>query len=178
MSTRNGRYWITFNGEIYNFVELRAELQTLGHTFRSHSDTEVLLAAYTEWGIHCLHRLVGMFAFAILDRQTRRLFLARDFFGIKPLYYTFWQEGFAFASEISPLLELPGITREVNAERVYDYLRSGVSDQGADTFFAHIKQLPAAHYMEVSLDHLHAARPVRYWDIDLGQKSEISFEEA
>jgi asparagine synthase (glutamine-hydrolysing) len=77
MTTPDGRYWITFNGEIYNFVELREELQTLGHTFRSHSDTEVLLAAYAEWGIHCLNRLVGMFAFAILDMQTRRLLLAR-----------------------------------------------------------------------------------------------------
>jgi asparagine synthase (glutamine-hydrolysing) len=178
MSTSDGRFWITYNGEIYNFVELREELQTLGHKFHSHSDTEVLLAAYAEWGIQCIDRLVGMFAFAILDRQTRRLLLARDFFGIKPLYYTFWQEGFAFASEILPLLGLPGVTREANPERLYDYLRSGVSDQGADTFFAHIKQLPAAHYMEVLLDQTHAARPVRYWDIDLGQKSEISFEEA
>jgi asparagine synthase (glutamine-hydrolysing) len=178
MSTPDGRDWITYNGEIYNFVELREELQTLGHTFRSHSDTEVLLAAYAEWGVHSLNRLVGMFAFAILDRQTRRLFLARDFFGIKPLYYTFWQEGFAFSSEILPLLRLPGVTREVNPERLYDYLRSGVSDRGADTFFAHIKQMPAAHYMELLLDQPHAARPVRYWDIDLRQKPEISFEAA
>jgi asparagine synthase (glutamine-hydrolysing) len=178
MSTPDGRYWITYNGEIYNFVELREELQALGHTFRSHSDTEVLLAAYTEWGIQSLNRLVGMFAFAILDRQSRRLLLARDFFGIKPLYYTFWQEGFAFSSEISPLLGLPGVTREVNPQRLYDYLRSGVSDRGADTFFAHIKQLPAAHYMELMLDQPHAARPVRYWDFDLRQKPEISFEEA
>jgi len=178
MSSQDGRYWITYNGEIYNFVELREELQTLGHTFRSHSDTEVLLAAYREWGIHSLDRLVGMFAFAILDRQTRRLFLARDFFGIKPLYYSFWQEGFAFASEISPLLELPGVTREANPQRLYEYLGSGVSDHGAETFFTHIKQLPAAHCIEVMLDHPHAARPVRYWDIDSTQKSQLSFEEA
>jgi asparagine synthase (glutamine-hydrolysing) len=178
MSTPDGRYWITFNGEIYNFVELREELQTLGHTFRSHSDTEVLLAAYAEWGIHSLNRLVGMFAFAILDVQTRKLLLARDFFGIKPLYYTFWQEGLSFASEIIPLLQLPGVTREVNPQRLYDYLRSGVSDRGADTLFAHIKQLPPAHYMEVLLDRPQVAQPVRYWDIDLTQKSEISFEEA
>jgi len=178
MSTPDGRYWITYNGEIYNFVELREELQSLGHTFRSHSDTEVLLAAYSEWGVHCLNRLVGMFAFSILDRQTRRLLLARDFFGIKPLYYAAWQEGFAFASEIAPLLELPGVTREANALRLYDYLRSGISDRGTDTFFIHIKQLPAAHYLEVLLDHPQVAQPVRYWNVDVGQKSEISFEEA
>jgi asparagine synthase (glutamine-hydrolysing) len=178
MSTPDGRYWITFNGEIYNFVELREELQTLGHTFRTRSDTEVLLAAYAEWGIHSLNRLVGMFAFAILDLHTRRLLLARDFFGIKPLYYTFWQDGFAFASEITPLLQLPGVTREVNPQRLYDYLQSGVSDRGADTLFAHIKQLTPAHYMEVMLDRPQVKQAVRYWDIDLTQKLEISFEEA
>jgi asparagine synthase (glutamine-hydrolysing) len=178
MRTPDGRYWVTYNGEIYNFMELREELQSLGHTFRSHSDTEVLLVAYTEWGVHCLTRLVGMFAFAILDTQTRRLLLARDCFGIKPLYYALWQEGFAFSSEISPLLDLPGVTREVNPQRLYDYLRCGVSDHGADTFFAHIKQLPPGHYLEVLLDQPQAAQPVRYWDVDLTQKSELSFEDA
>jgi len=178
MSTPDGRFWIIFNGEIYNFVELRKELQSLGYSFRSQSDTEVLLAAYAEWGVHCLARLVGMFAFAVFDMQNRRLLLARDFFGIKPLYYTFWQEGFAFCSEIAPLLELPGVTREVNPQRLYDYLRFAASDNGIDTFFAQIKQLRAAHYMEVSLDQPQPAQPVRYWDIDLMKKPEISFDEA
>lgn len=178
MSTPDGRYWITFNGEIYNYVELREQLRTLGHRFRSHSDTEVLLAAYQQWGGKCLTRLVGMFAFAILDVQTRRLFLARDFFGIKPLYYALWQEGLAFASEIKPLLELPGVTRDANPHRLHDYLYGGITDHGAETMFAQVHQLPAAHYLELSLDNPQPAGAVRYWDVDLTQRAELSFEDA
>src|SRR5262249_27892971 len=93
MGTADGRYHIVYNGEIYNFLELRQELQDLGYRFQSQSDTEVLLAAYTEWGTQALRRFVGMFAFAILDTQRRSILLARDFFGIKPLYYSA-QDGF------------------------------------------------------------------------------------
>lgn len=178
MGTSDGRYWIVFNGEIYNYLELREELCALGHRFQSHSDTEVLLAAYQEWGRAALTRLVGMFAFAILDVQERRLFLARDFFGIKPLYYAFWQEGLAFASEIHPLLALPGVTREVNAQRLYDYLCCGITDHGSETMFAQINQLPAAHCAEVPLDNPHPVRPVRYWDLDLTQQTDLSFDDA
>jgi len=178
MGTLDGRYWIVFNGEIYNYLELRVELEALGHRFRSRSDTEVLLAAYVEWGSQSLNRLVGMFAFVILDVKTRKLFLARDFFGIKPLYYTYWRAGFAFASEIKPLLELPGVSRRVNPQRLYDYLCSGITDHGGETLFAHIKQLPAAHYMEVSLDNPQEVQLTRYWRIDLSQRAELSFDEA
>ena len=130
MGTHDGRYYIVFNGEIYNYLELRKELKALRHRFRSRSDTEVLLAAYAQWGPDALNRLVGMFAFAILDTQAGKLFLARDFFGIKPLYYTYWRDGFAFASEIRPLLELPGVSRSTNPQRLYEYLRFGVTDRG------------------------------------------------
>jgi asparagine synthase (glutamine-hydrolysing) len=109
-----GRYYLIFNGEIYNYLELRPELEGLGHQFVSQSDTEVLLAAYTQWGAAALNRLVGMFAFAILDTAERTIFLARDCFGIKPLYYTVATGGFAFASEIPPLLDLPAVSRNVN----------------------------------------------------------------
>ncbi|MDQ3248894.1 MAG: asparagine synthetase B, partial [Chloroflexota bacterium] len=88
MGSADGRYWIVFNGEVYNYIELRSELANIGHQFRSGSDTEVILAAYAQWGAAMLNRFVGMFAFAILDRQAKTLLLARDFFGIKPLYYT------------------------------------------------------------------------------------------
>jgi asparagine synthase (glutamine-hydrolysing) len=178
MGTPDGRYWIVFNGEIYNYLELRKELEALGHRFRSRSDTEVLLAAFAEWGVSSLNRLMGMFAFAILDVEARKIVLARDFFGIKPLYYTYWQDGFAFASEITALLDLPGIDRSVNAARLYEYLRAGITDYGDQTFFAHVKQLPAAHYMEVSLDNPLSAQPTRYWQIDLHEKAELSFDEA
>jgi asparagine synthase (glutamine-hydrolysing) len=178
MGTADGRYWIVFNGEIYNYVELREELRSLGHRFRSGTDTEVLLAAYAQWGTQSFNRLVGMFAFAIMDVQTRRLLLARDFFGIKPLYYTYWQDGLAFASEIAVLLELPGVGRLANPQRLYDYLYSGITDHGAETFFASIKQLPSAHYIEVSLDDPQAAKPVRYWEVDMNATTDLSFDDA
>lgn len=178
MSSAGDRYHIVFNGEIYNYLELRAELEALGHIFFSNSDTEVLLTAYSHWGVGCLNRLVGMFAFSILDTQERKLFLARDFFGIKPLYYTLWQGGFAFASEISPLLELPGVSRQVNPQRLYDYLRFGLTDHGAETLFADINQLPSAHYLEVELDNPRQVKLSRYWQINLSDRLELSFEEA
>ncbi|MDJ0617907.1 MAG: asparagine synthase (glutamine-hydrolyzing) [Calothrix sp. MO_192.B10] len=178
MVTSDGRYAIVFNGEIYNYLELQRELKTLGYTFYSHSDTEVLLTAYAHWGTQVLNRLVGMFAFAILDTHTRHLFLARDFFGIKPLYYTDWQGGFAFASEIKSLLQLPGVNRQVNPQKLYDYLRFGVTDHGEETLFTKVRQLPPAHYLKFSLDSLQVTQPVRYWQVELNQPLEISFKAA
>jgi asparagine synthase (glutamine-hydrolysing) len=178
MGTPDGRHFIIFNGEIYNYLELRDELETLGHVFHSHSDTEVLLHAYVEWGRAALNKLVGMFAFAVLDTLERRLFLARDFFGIKPLYYIASPGRFAFASEIKPLLELPDVTRAANPQRLFEYLRFGRTDHGGDTLFAVIAQLPAAHYLEISLDRPHIVQPVRYWDVDVDDRIDISLDEA
>lgn len=178
MRTPDGRYWITFNGEIYNYVELREELKALGHTFHSQSDTEVLLAAYQRWGREALTRLIGMYAFAVLDRQRRTVLLARDCFGIKPLFYARWQEGLAFSSEIAPLLRLPGVSRNVHPQRLYDYLRSGLTDHSGETLLAHIRQLPAAHVLEASLDDPHALTVERYWDLDRTKNLHASFPEA
>jgi len=178
MCTLDQRYWITYNGEIYNYIELRAELIKKGYTFQSESDTEVLLYAYAQWGVKALKRLVGMFAFVIYDRLNNSLFLARDFFGIKPLYYTFLPGGFAFASEIKALLCLPQIKRIANPQKVYDYLRFGMTDHGKETLFLNIFQLPAAHYLMISTDKDKKSQPVQYWDIDLDRKLDISFDEA
>ncbi|MGH2585608.1 MAG: asparagine synthase (glutamine-hydrolyzing), partial [Dehalococcoidia bacterium] len=178
MTAVEGRYFLVFNGEIYNFIELRGELEALGHTFRSGSDTEVLLAAYIEWGPRALTRLVGMFAFAILDTCKRSLFLARDFSGIKPLYYATPGNAFAFASEIKALLDLPGISRRVDPQRLYHYLRFSIVDHRDGTLFADVRQLPAAHYMEVPLDNPSAARPVRYWRLAREQRRDLSFKQA
>ncbi len=178
MSTPDGRYAIVYNGEIYNYLEVRVELERRGHVFDSRSDTEVLLHAYVEWGPYALQRLVGMFAFGILDMQARRLFLARDHAGIKPLYYVSLANGFAFASEIKALLELPEVDRQVNPQRLYDYLRFGLTDHGGETLFARVRQLPSAHYLEVALDHPADLQPVCYWSIDLTQRQEVSFEKA
>jgi len=178
MATPDGRAYIVFNGAIYNYRELRHELASCGYTFRSQSDTEVLLQAYIHFGPQVLTRLVGMFAFAILDTHTQSLFLARDAFGIKPLYYTSWRDGFAFASEIKPLLSLPGVRRQVHPQRLYRYLRFGVTDDGDQTLFAGIYQLPAAHYLQLSLDTPTPAQPQRYWSVPLDQTSELSFDQA
>ncbi|MEH1855883.1 MAG: asparagine synthase (glutamine-hydrolyzing) [Nostoc sp.] len=178
MGTSDGRYYIVFNGEIYNYLELQTQLKGLGHEFRSHSDTEVLLAAYAHWGVKALNKLVGMFAFAILDTWERTLFLARDFFGIKPLYYTYSQNGLAFASEIKALLKLPGVKRHVNPQRLYDYLHSGLTDYGGETLFADIKQLPPSHFLKVSLDKPQQPQIECYWQLELNQHSDITFAEA
>jgi asparagine synthase (glutamine-hydrolysing) len=119
-----------------------------------------------------------MFAFAILDTQRRTLFLARDFFGIKPLYYTTAGGGFAFASEAKALLALPGVSRRANAERLYLFLRYGLADHGGESMFEDLQQLPAAHYMEVPLDRPAGATPVRYWELQAGEDPGLSFDEA
>ena len=178
MGTPDGRYYITFNGQIYNYVELRRELAALGRRFRSNSDTEVLLNAYACWGLAALPRLEGMFAFAILDTRERKLVLARDFFGIKPLYYCYPSEGFAFASEQKALLAVPGVGRRVNPERLYSYLRHGTVDHGGETLLADIHQLPPGHYLELPIDGYLKQEPVCYWHVDLARSADISFGEA
>jgi asparagine synthase (glutamine-hydrolysing) len=165
MSTPDGMLWIAFNGEIYNYIELRQELIREGYVFRSESDTEVLLAGYWAWGRDVLRKVVGMFAFAVLDRREGVLFLARDEFGIKPLYYTRVDGVFAFASEIKALLGIPGLSRRPHRERLLEYLRFGLTDHGNATMFADVAQLPAAHWIEVKLDTLTLNGPTRYWDL-------------
>ena len=165
---------VVLNGEIYNYLELRTELQAAGRQFATASDTEVLLAAYAQWGPAALLRLEGMFAFAILDLPQDKLFLARDFFGIKPLFYSTSQTGFCFASEISALLSMPNVGRRANPRRVFEHLNYWTTDQGDDTFFADIHKLPPAHYMEVPLDAPEKAAPVRYWDLARSQILDLS----
>jgi len=178
MATRDGRYFITLNGEIYNYVELREELERLGYRFQSGSDTEVLLAAYAAWGVEALRRLVGMFAFAILDVVRRVVFLARDPFGIKPLYYAATDHSFAFASELKTLLEFGNVSRQVNANRLFSYLRHGLCDYGSETLLADVLQLPAAHYLEIELDSDRGPRPLCYWEPALEVRDDLSFEQA
>ncbi len=124
MSNEDGSVWITYNGEIYNFADLRRELEGKGHRFRSHTDTEAIVHLYEEYGVDCLNRLNGMFAFAICDLRgsAPRLFLARDHFGIKPLYYHERGGKLAFASEVKALLEVPGIEARINMEALHQYL--------------------------------------------------------
>jgi asparagine synthase (glutamine-hydrolysing) len=178
MTSSDGRYHIVFNGEIYNYLELRSELQRSGFNFRTETDTEVLLAAYAHWGSCCLQRLIGMFAFVILDSQARKLFLARDFFGIKPLYYSETPSRLAFASEIKALLELRDITREINPQSLFHYLRAGLTDFNQETLLRGVRQLPPAHYLTADLDDRRPLQPVSYWSVTLGDPEELSFEDA
>jgi asparagine synthase (glutamine-hydrolysing) len=178
MSTRDGRFHLSFNGEIYNYIELRSELESLGHRFDSGTDTEVLLKAWDEWGAGALERLVGMFAFSLVDAERRVLVLARDQFGIKPLYYAPLGGRFAFASEIPPLLELPGVDRRANPQRVYDYLRFGRLDHGAETMFAAIRQVEPGHYLELPLDAPDRIADRRYWSLEPQPADGLSLDEA
>jgi asparagine synthase (glutamine-hydrolysing) len=165
MSSADGRYHVLLNGEIYNYRELRAELEQFGWRFRTMSDTEVLLAGYAVWGESVLQRIVGMFSFAVLDSFFATLFVARDPFGIKPFYYACGSGWLVFASEIKPLLEFPGISRRVNARQLQDFMVNGISDRGNETLFADILQLPAAHRMHISCEFPDRAAPVPYWSL-------------
>jgi asparagine synthase (glutamine-hydrolysing) len=179
MASPDGRHWLTFNGEIYNYLELRAELSALGDDFHTGTDTEVLLAALARWGPAALPRLVGMFAFALLDTAERKLTLARDFFGIKPLYYCATPEAFGFASEVKALLELRGVARQVNPAALYAYLRFGITDHGPETLLASVRHLPPAHYLEIDLGAPPAAaEPRPYWRLRADGDCDLPFDKA
>ena len=150
MASPDGAQWITYNGEVYNYLELARELRTRGHRFDSSCDTEVLLHAYGEWGPDALPRLNGMFAFAIWDRRRRELFCARDRFGIKPFYYTVAGGRFRFASEIKALLIDPEVARRPNHDRIVDFLAFELADHTAETMFEGIYQLPPGCFFTVS----------------------------
>ena len=163
MASADGRYVLVFNGEIYNYVELRAELAALGHGFRTTSDTEVLIAAFAQWGSAALDRFTGMFAFILLDRRKRELFLARDPFGIKPLFWAVGRQCVAVASEIAPLLDVPGVGRAMDLAQTSLFLAAGHTDAGQRTMFAGVRSLPAGTWATMSLDTPAAPAPVQYW---------------
>jgi asparagine synthase (glutamine-hydrolysing) len=163
MASPDGRFWLVFNGEIYNYVELRAELARHGHAFRTTSDSEVLIAALAEWGPSALSRFVGMFAFVLLDRLKRELFLARDPFGIKPLFWAIGSDCIALASEIPPLLAVPGVGRGADPARAGLFLAAGQTDAGEATMFSAVRSLPAGTFATIPLDRPTAPSPVGYW---------------
>jgi asparagine synthase (glutamine-hydrolysing) len=145
------RYWITYNGEIYNYIELREELEALGYTFHSATDTEVILMAYQHWGVECQERFNGMWAFVIYDRITDEIFMSRDRFGIKPLYYWFSPEGnFCVGSEIKQFTAISGWQARINPQRCYDYLVYSYTDHTDETMFLGVNQLPGGCYFKVS----------------------------
>lgn len=178
MASLDGRYWIVFNGEVYNFVELRRELTQRGHNFRSGTDTEVILGAYAEWGAGMLTRFVGMFAFAILDTLERTVFLARDPFGIKPLYWMRSGGAFVFASEITPLLKLKREAPTADVDSLYLFMRFGVTDGHDATMFAGVHQVPAAHYIVLGHDGTVRTPMQPYWTPGNVSLRKIGFDDA
>ncbi|OGR90237.1 MAG: asparagine synthase (glutamine-hydrolyzing) [Elusimicrobia bacterium RIFCSPLOWO2_01_FULL_59_12] len=163
MADKTGHRVVTYNGEIYNFQELRKELEALGHTFRSRTDTEVLLYAYQQWGDSCVDHFNGMFAFAVLDQTQKKLFLARDRYGVKPLYWYFKEGLFLFASEIKAILQHPAVRRAVHLPALNEYFtfQNIFSDL---TLFEGIHLLPPASTLTLPLRKNSAPEVKRYWD--------------
>jgi len=171
MQTKNGEWTLSYNGEVYNYLELKEDLKSQGYQFSTTSDTEVLLAAFSKWGLKSLLRLNGMYAFAIWHQPTRTLTLVRDRLGIKPLYYSLTEQGVAFASEIKSLLKLTEVNIEPNHKMLDGYMSLGYCP-GEETFFDGIYQLPPGHYLQIKDGRVTKAA---YWDIifqldqDLGE---------
>ena len=161
MSNDDGSLWITFNGEIYNFKQLRAMLERKGHRFRSQTDTEVILRLYEDEGIGCVARLNGMFAFGLLDRKEGKLYLVRDHLGVKPLYYYHAQGKLVFGSEIKAILASNEYSPEINWQGFYDYL-TYLYVPCPETMFRGIHQIPPAHVLEFNLKN-NQAELSRYW---------------
>jgi asparagine synthase (glutamine-hydrolysing) len=151
MKSADARYILIFNGEIYNYIELRAELVALGHEFQTQSDCEVLLTGLKHWDLDVLPKLRGMFAFILFDTQTKRLIAARDPFGIKPLYFCQTRDGLVFGSEPKQLYDLPGVSRKANRARLWDFVMSQSSEHTSETMFEAIMSVRPGHFLELDL---------------------------
>lgn len=170
MPSRDGALHISFNGEIYNFRELRHELEIFGHQFLTNGDTEVILNGYLQWGTAVLSKLNGMFVFAIHDARDGSLFLARDRLGVKPLYYAALADGsIAFASELKGLLANPAVRREPSPQAIEDFMALGYVPDDA-CFVAGVKKLPAGHFLMLRCGHP-LPLPNQYWEIDFSQRA-------
>ncbi|MCE2393430.1 asparagine synthase (glutamine-hydrolyzing) [Candidatus Poribacteria bacterium] len=176
MCDKSRKIWLIYNGEIYNFREIRQELKALGYHFSSASDTEVIIHAYHQWGTDCIHRFNGMFAFALYDSRNQKVWLARDRYGIKPLYYTLTNEGtFLFGSEIKSILEYLPDRPDVDLAALNEYFsfQNIFSDR---TLFSRIKLLPPGHCLELDLSRGEIAK-TKYWDFDFGQEINVPANE-
>ena len=177
----SARLALVYNGEIYNYIELREELKRAGHRFASSGDTAVLLAAYTEWGEACLERLNGMFAFALWDRARRRLFCARDRFGEKPFYYAIDRDAqrFACASEVKALVAAGAATPDLDARAVYRFFRFGEQAGVADTIWSGVRKLLPGEMLVVNSDGGRLeTRARRYWNAQIADDSSLSLSQA
>jgi len=173
ISNEDGTVWIVFNGEIYNYAALREQLLALGHSFRTNCDTEAIVHLYEEYGHECVRHLQGMFAFAIWDETQRRLFVARDRLGIKPLYYRLSMESFLFGSEIKALLAHPEVRPEFHRAVLPEYLAFGYLS-GPETFYRGTRKLMPGHWLEI--DEQGELRIEQYWDLSVTAEENVRDE--
>lgn len=170
------KYIIAFNGEIYNYLEIKSDLIKQGHRFRTNSDTEVICAAYKKWGVDCVKHFVGMWAFVIFDSENEDVFCSRDRFGIKPFYYMISDGRFYFASEIKALKQSPIFRNDINLKQVARGLQMGWLSYNDETYFEKIKQLPAAHSLK-KIKGKPDESVFAYWDIETGKYADLNFED-
>ncbi|MFD2206847.1 asparagine synthase (glutamine-hydrolyzing) [Kiloniella antarctica] len=180
IKSADGRYLLIQNGEIYNYIELREELKKLGHNFQTESDTEVLLKSFMQWNCGAFNRFVGMFAIAILDTLKNEIILARDFFGIKPLFYARTSDALVFGSEIKALLTFPGIDNKPNLSTVRDYLSLGLVNHNQESFYASINSIEPGHYLKLKFNNPHDFQIHQYYKRSTTRLTtkDISFQEA
>ncbi len=174
-----GSFILIFNGEIYNYIELKHELTALGKIFLTNTDTEVLLIAWQTWGTDCISKLFGMFAFAIFDVKNASLYCVRDLFGIKPFYYNIDSENFVFSSEICGVQKLNNELNEFDNQIALDYLLYGKYDHTEKTFVKNIKKLPSGHYLKIELiNHKININKYKWWNPSTDKTSTLTFTEA
>jgi asparagine synthase (glutamine-hydrolysing) len=175
MSDLSKNIWVTFNGEIYNFKELRTELKTLGHRFKSNTDTEVIIYAYIQWGIECIHKFNGMFAFSLYDNFKKKFYLGRDRYGIKPVYYHITSDNtFIYGSEVKSILEYSDYKKEVDKEALLEYF-TFQNIFTNKTLHKEIKILEAGHYFEINLI-TKEIKNKQYWDFDFSEPESVKDE--
>jgi asparagine synthase (glutamine-hydrolysing) len=165
MASHDRAHWLVFNGEVFNYIELRTELAACGHEFHSSSDTEVVLHAYAAWGPSCLERMNGMFAFALWDARRRELFCARDRLGVKPFYYHTNPRSFVFASEIKALFAAPSVSRDPDLSALARFLAHELQDDEDGTSFVSVCQLPPGHSLRISASSRSAPVLHRWWSL-------------
>lgn len=171
MSDQNELFWITFNGEIYNFIAIREELKQLGHLFYSNTDTEVVLKSYMEWGSECVQKFNGMWAFAVYDITKEVLFLSRDRFGVKPLYYRLEDDFLCFASELKALYHIKGCQNELNPQEVFNYLTMGLVEGSSEGMVKNVFELKPAHNLLIEMNDK-SLEPYSYYTLDFTKKWE------
>jgi len=180
--SQNNRYTLVYNGEIYNYRELKEELKEIGCVFKTDSDTEVLMALWENWGINGVHRLTGMFAFAIFDSKNQTLTILRDAFGIKPIFYYSDEQSLYFSSEIPALLKMLPYNIKPDPQRAYNYLIWGQYDYCKNTFFEGVNRLLPGQYIEIDLNKIKRSwtldAPKTWWSPSIKERSDLSFEEA